>query len=107
MSNHGGRPWEAALSGARMQKSDQSITLNQIKLGSTNERDHMELLHWPQKQGGIRRAGTTEAVRQAVGGGRQSGWGRLLSVTNAVDAGTGRQADRGWAYAGRPGGGGG
>ena len=29
-----------------------------------------------------------EAVRQAVGGGCQSGWGRLLSVTNATEAGT-------------------
>ena len=28
-----------------------------------------------------------EAVRQAVGGGCQSGWGRLLSVTNAIEAG--------------------
>ena len=48
-----------------------------------------------------------EAVRQAVGGGCQSGWGRLLSVTNAVEAGTGRQGESGWASAGRPGGGGG
>ena len=38
-----------------------------------------------------------EAVRQAVGGGCQSGWGRLLSVTNAIEAGTCRQGDRGWA----------
>ena len=29
-----------------------------------------------------------EAVRQAVGGGCQSGWGRLVSVTNAIEAGT-------------------
>ena len=47
------------------------------------------------------------AVRQAVGGGCQSGWGRLLSVTNAVEAGTWRQGDSGWAWAGRPEGGGG
>ena len=47
-----------------------------------------------------------EAVRQAVGGVRQSGWGRLLSVTNATEAGTWRQGDSGWAEAGRPGGGG-
>ena len=38
-----------------------------------------------------------EAVGQAVGGGFQSGWGRLLSVTNAVEAGTWRQGDSGWA----------
>ena len=38
-----------------------------------------------------------EAVRQAVGGGCQSGWGRLLSVTNAIEAGTWRQGDSGWA----------
>ena len=38
-----------------------------------------------------------EAARQAVGGGCQSGWGRLLSVTNAIDAGAFRQGDSGWA----------
>ena len=38
-----------------------------------------------------------EAVRQAVGGGYQSGWGRLLSVTNAIEAGTCRQGDSGRA----------
>ena len=38
-----------------------------------------------------------EAVRQAVGGSCQSGWGRLLSVTNAIEAGTWRQGDSGWA----------
>ena len=45
--------------------------------------------------------GTSEAapevVRQAVGGGCQSGWGRLLSVTNAIEAGTCRQGDSGEA----------
>ena len=49
-------------------------------------------------QGCIRREGTSEAapeaVRQAVGGGCQSGWGRLLSVTN-VEAGTCRPPWRG------------
>ena len=49
----------------------------------------------------------TEAVRQAVGGGCQSGWGRLLSVTNAIEPGTCRQGGSGWAQAGRPGKGGG
>ena len=53
------------------------------------------------RQGCIRRGGTSEAapeaVRQAVGGGCQSGWGRLLSVTNAIEAGTWRQGDSGWA----------
>ena len=34
-----------------------------------------------------------EAIRRAVGGGCQSGWGRLLSVTNAIEAGTWRQGD--------------
>ena len=38
-----------------------------------------------------------EAFRQAVGGGYQSGWGRLLSVANAVEADTRRQGDSGWA----------
>ena len=62
-------------------------------------------------QGRIRREGASvtapEAVRQAVGGGCQSGWGRLLSVTNAVEASACRQGDSGWASAGRPGRGGG
>ena len=53
-------------------------------------------------QGCVRREGAAseaapEAVRQAVGGGCQSGWGRLLSVTNAIEAGTCRQGDSGWA----------
>ena len=52
-------------------------------------------------QGCIRREGTSEAApeagRQAVGGGCRSGWGRLLSVTNAVEAGTCRRGDSGWA----------
>ena len=62
-------------------------------------------------QGCVRREGPSEAapeaVRQAVGGGCQSGWGRLLSVTNAVEVGACRQGDSGWALAGRPRGGGG
>ena len=44
-----------------------------------------------------RKGGREEGVRQAVGGGCQSGWGRLLSVTNATEAGTCRQGDSGWA----------
>ena len=59
-------------------------------------------------KGCIRRKGASgvalEAVRQAVGGGFQSGWGRLLSATNAIEAGTWRQGDNGWAQAGRAGG---
>ena len=47
------------------------------------------------------RGGASEAapavVRQAVGGGCQSGWGRLLSVTNTIEAGACRQGDSGWA----------
>ena len=35
----------------------------------------------------------------------KSGWGQLLSVTNAIEAGTCRQGDSGWAEAGQPGGG--
>ena len=49
------------------------------------------------RSGCIRREGTSEAVRQAVGGGCESGWGRLLSVTNAIEAGTWHQEDSGWA----------
>ena len=47
-------------------------------------------------QGCLRREGAPEAVEQAVGGGCQSGWGRLPSVTNAVEAGTWCQGDSGW-----------
>ena len=46
----------------------------------------------PPPQGCLRREGTSkaapEAVGQAVGGGCQSGWGRLLSVANTIEAGT-------------------
>ena len=49
----------------------------------------------------IRREGTSEvapeAVRHAVGGGCQSGRGRLLSVTNAIEPGGCRQGDSSWA----------
>ena len=38
-----------------------------------------------------RREGASEAVGWAVGGGCQSGWGRLLSVTNASEPGTWRR----------------
>ena len=54
-----------------------------------------------QRQGCIRRKGTSEAapeaVRHAGGGGCQSGWGRLLSVANAIEAGACRQGDSGLA----------
>ena len=53
------------------------------------------------RQGCIRRERTSEAapeaVRQAVAGGCRSGWGRLLSVINAIEAGTWREGDSGWA----------
>ena len=55
---------------------------------------------WARGRAGVGgRAGEAapEALRQAVGGWCQSGWGRLLSVTNAVEAGTWRQGDSGWA----------
>ena len=52
-------------------------------------------------QGCIRREGASKAAPQAgrlaVGGACQSGSGRLLSVTNAIEAGTWRQGDSGWA----------
>ena len=47
-----------------------------------------------------------EAVRQTVGGGYQSGWERLLSVTNAVEAGV-RGTLTGHSLGGLWGGGGG
>ena len=53
------------------------------------------------EQGCIRREGTSKAapgaVRQAVEGGCECGWGQLLSVTNAIKAGTCSQEDSGWA----------
>ena len=52
-------------------------------------------------QGCIGREGRSEAapeaVGQAVGGGCQSGWGRLLSVRIAIATGTGRWRDDGRA----------
>ena len=57
-------------------------------------------LLFPGGRDAFRREGTAEAapeaVRQAVGGGCQSGWGRLVSVTNAIEAGTCRLGDSGW-----------
>ena len=52
-------------------------------------------------------AGFPEAVRQAVGGGCRSGGGRLLLVTNAIEAGTWRQGGRlgaleGWGLGAPP-----
>ena len=51
--------------------------------------------------GFVGREGTSEvapgAVRQAVGGGCHSRSGRLLSVTNAIEPGTCRLRDSGWA----------
>ena len=62
---------------------------------------------WPSSkatqraQGCIGREGTSEAspeaVRQAVEEGCQSGWGPLLSVTNAIEAGTRCQGGSGWS----------
>ena len=46
--------------------------------------------------------GPPAAVRQAVRGVCHSGWGRLLSVTNAVEAGTWRQGGSGWAIGWAP-----
>ena len=43
--------------------------------------------------------------RPQRGGGCRSGWGRLLSVTNAIEAGTWPQGHSGWESAGRRGGG--
>ena len=58
----------------------------------------------PHTQGCIRREGASEAapeaVGQAAGGGCQSGCGRLLSVTNAIEAGTCCQGDSGWEEGG-------
>ena len=51
--------------------------------------------------------GGPEAVKQAVGGGCQSGWRRTLSVTNALEAGTCRQGVAGHRLGTLEGGGGG
>ena len=65
---------------------------------------------WGGGQGSIRREGASETaaetVRQAVGGGCQSSWGRLLSVMNATEAGRAGVAVRGTVAGhrlGRPG----
>ena len=54
----------------------------------------------PPPQACMKMEGTSEAapeaVRQAVGGGCQIGWGRLLSGTNAIAAGTCRRGGSGW-----------
>ena len=54
-------------------------------------------------EGGETSEAAPEAVRQAVGGGCRSGWGRLLLVTNATEAGTWRRGDSGNYYAVHPG----
>ena len=54
----------------------------------------------PQRRPQKRLDKRLEEVAKAVGG-------RLLSGTNAIEAGTCRQGDSGWALAGRPGQGGG
>ena len=51
----------------------------------------------PVAMGCTRREGTSEAAPEAVRGRCRTGWGRLLLVTNATDAGTWRQGDSGWA----------
>ena len=51
----------------------------------------------PPPQGCLRRGGASEVVRQPVGGGCQSGWRRLLSITNAIEAGVYCPGDSGWA----------
>ena len=48
-------------------------------------------------QGCTGREGASEAVREASGGGCQGGWGRLLPVESATEAGISRQGDSGWA----------
>ena len=71
------------------------------RLGRHGTQEIFSLLNrpfeWGMHQKGRDLRGGPEAVRQAVGGGCQSGWGRLLSVTNAIEAGTWRQGDSGWA----------
>ena len=72
-----------------------------MQLSHVRESGTVVLLLTSAAQGCIRRKGASEAapeaVRQAVGGGCRSGWGRLLSVTNAIEAGTWRQGNSGWA----------
>ena len=63
-----------------MDEQAQSLKHNRTQIQQTP--------HPGGRQGCIRREGTSEAapeaVRQAVGGGCRSGWGPLLSVTNAM-----------------------
>ena len=67
----------------------ESIILAHIyKLGPSSIKWEIKTVQAPG--GYIRRDGAsqwaTEAVRQAVGGGCQSGWALLLSVTNVIEA---------------------
>ena len=83
--------------GARRRRSimsDLPDTHLSCQVGDPGSGVWSEMGMWGRIQGCIRREGTPEAalesVLQPVAGGRQSGWGRLLSVTNAIEAGTWR-----------------
>ena len=106
MESPGGQGCEGAVEGLVEERLVVSGKAPGVSVGSRKCTWWLE----GEGQGGIRREGTSEAapeaVRSAVGGGCRSGWGRFLSVTNAVEAGSCRQGDSGWAWAGRPGGGG-
>ena len=60
------------------------------------------MTEWHGVWAGVQVEGKRPQRWPAVGGGCQSGWGRLLSVTNAIEAGAWRQGDSGWASAERP-----
>ena len=97
------------LEGANINKSLLDLSLVISKLTDPDPHARVHIPYRNSKltrcgacaQGCIRREGASEAapeaVGQAVGGGCQHGWGRLLSVTNAIEAGTCRQVGSGWA----------
>ena len=74
-----------------------------LPVGASSSSTRVKLLLYmiPPPQGCSRREGTSEAapeaVKSAVGEGCPSGWGRLLSVIHAIEAGICRQGEGGWA----------
>ena len=89
---------QKAATRRNMRREERVTVRGPVKEQQPNGMSHRGPDH-PTPWGRIRREGAPKAVRQAVGGGCQSGWGQLLSVTNAIEAGTCRQG----TVAGRPG----
>ena len=79
-----------------------SLSLVQLLWAPPPQRQHPHQHPPPRDASEGTSEAASEVVRKVVGGGCQSGWGRLLLVTNAIETGTSRQGASGWAWAGRP-----